>query len=241
MDITIGEPSVTDDLCFSPLHHVVIGLEQADLSQQLRLNRDYIDRPDAFGRSLLHWAVIMGNIDAVKVLLIDEEVDPNPVDKEHMTPLHDIYLALPSSQIQCAQLLLDAGAKVDALDAWDRTPFRIAVGYNNISLGLVHLLIKYGANVNCRDVYSQSPLGKAVNGRKETVQLLLHHGADPEARDEYGNSPILEAIYRNKPEILRMLLEHGPTINECFVLKPGRFARDGVVHFARLHCLVWKR
>ena len=80
MDLTIGEPSVTDDLSFTPLHPVVIGLVQADLHQQLRLNKIYISTRDSLGRSLLHWAAIMGNSTAVEALL-ERGAFPTVVDK----------------------------------------------------------------------------------------------------------------------------------------------------------------
>ena len=236
MDLTINEPTVTDDLCFTPLHHVVTGLEQADLRQQIRLNKIPIDTPDSFGRSLLHWAVILGNVVAVEVLL-QHGASPTCMDKEQMMPLHDMFLAPPLSQTQSGRSLLDAEAEVDAPDFWGRTPLRIAVGYDNISLDFLNILIHKGADVNRRDIYSQSPLLKSIQGRKETTQLLLHHGADVEARDEFGNTPILEAIYRNKPEQFRMLLEYGAKIVEPVDLEPGRRARDGRIHL--LDFIIW--
>jgi ankyrin repeat protein len=229
MDLTIGEPSVTDDLCFTPLHHVVIGLKQADLRQQLNITTMYIDTPDSFGRSLLHWAVIMGNCAAIEAL-IDHKASPTCVDRERMTPLHDIYLAPPSAQAQCGRLLLGARAEVDALDFWGRTPLRIAVGYSSISLDFLTILINNGADVNLRDLYSQTPVLKSIQGRREITQLLLNHGADAAARDGYGNTPVLEAIYRNKPQHLQLLIEHGAKTNDYFHLKPGRRARDGQIH-----------
>ena len=154
-----------------------------------------------------------------------------------MTPLHDIFLAPPSSQAKCARLLLDNGAKVDALDAWGKTPLRIAVGYASISPDFLSMLISMGANTDCRDMYSQSPLLKSIQGRKEATQLLLSHGADAEAQDEYGNTPILEAIYCNKSEQMQLLLEHGAKTDGYFELKPGRRARDGRIHV--LDFIIW--
>ena len=187
-----------NDLRFTPLHYVVIGLEKADLRQQLRLNRVNMDSADAFGRTPLNWAVIAGNISAVEIL-IEHGASTTCVDKQKMTPLHAVYLAPSSSQAQCGQLLVDYGADVDALDAWKRTPIRIAAGFNNASPEFLNMLIQKGAGINRGDVYGQSALLRSIQGRKETTQLLLYHGADTEARDEYGNTPILEAIYRDNP------------------------------------------
>ncbi|OBT41069.1 hypothetical protein VE00_10294 [Pseudogymnoascus sp. WSF 3629] len=214
----------------------VIGLEKADLRQQLRLNKADINSSDTFGRSLVHWAVITGNSNAVETLL-DHGASANSPDREQMTPLHDIFLAPSSSQLQCAQLLLNAGAEINALDTWGRTPFRIAVGYATINQDLLLMLINEGADINQRDIYSQSPLLKSIQGSNDTTQLLLNHSADTEARDAYGNTPILEAIYRSQPKKLQMLLRHGAKTNEYFELKPGRRARGGPTHV--LDFVVW--
>ncbi|KAI1111812.1 ankyrin repeat-containing domain protein [Nemania sp. NC0429] len=214
------------NLRFTPLHYVVTGLEKADLHQQLRLNRVHVNSPDCFGRSLVHWAVIMGNSDAVEAL-IAHGASPTCSNKEQMTPLHNVGLAPSSSHVQCGRHLLRSGADINALDAWKRTPLRLAAGFARINPEFIEMLIQNGADVNRRDMYSQSPLLKSIQGRKEATQLLLNHGADAEAQDIYGNTPVLEAIYRNKPKRLRMLLEHGVNVDEPFELKPGRRARSG--------------
>ncbi|TGJ87592.1 hypothetical protein E0Z10_g1213 [Xylaria hypoxylon] len=225
----IDEVGVHNDLRFTPLHYIVIGLEKADLRQQLRLNGVHMDSADAFGRSPLHWAAITGNISAIEAL-IEHGASTTCVDKQQMTPLHAVYLAPSSSQAQCGRLLVASGADVDALDVWNRTPIRIAAGFNNTSLEFLDMLVQKGADVNHRDSYGQSALLKSIQGRKEVTQLLIHHGADTDARDKYGNTPVLEAIYRDKPEKLQALLEHGSRIDEPFELKPGRSARSGPIH-----------
>jgi hypothetical protein len=229
LGLNIDELGFHDDLRFTPLHYVVIGLEKADLRQQLRLNRVHMDSADAFGRSPLHWAVITGNINAVEAL-IEYGASTTCVDKQGMTPLHAVYLAPSSSQVQCGRLLVDSGADVNALDAWKRTPIRIAAGFNNTSLEFLNMLIQKGADINCRDIYGQNALLKSIQGKKEATQLLLYHRADAEARDKYGNTPVLEAIYRDRPQWLQMLLEYGAKINEPFELRPGRSPRSGPIY-----------
>jgi hypothetical protein len=236
MEFNSDDPGFINDLHFTPLHYIITGLEKADLDQQLRLNRSYLDTPDSFGRSLLHWAVIMGDYSATEALLRNG-ANPNTSDKEQMSPLHNIFLCPSSSQAQCGRLLLDAGANIDSLDAWKRTPLRIIVGYGSANQDVPRLLLERGADVNCSDMYGQSPLLKSIQGALEATQLLLSHGADTEARDIYGNTPILDAIYRDKPEKVRMLLEHGAKTTEPFELKPGRRAREGPIHF--LDFILW--
>lgn len=236
MDISLAEMSITDDLCFTPLHHVVIGLEKADLYQQLRLNHSCINTHDSLGRSPLHWAVIQGNTTAIEALL-GHGASPNSMDKEQMSSLHEVCQAPQSSQVGCARLLIDAGANVDATDSWGRTAFRIAVAFPSTGLDFVEMLIKEGAGVNVRDVYGQTPLLKSIRGNPCTTQLLLKHGASTEARDLYGNTPLSEAIFRNRTEQLKLLLEYGAMTNQLLKLQPGRRAREGDVNI--LHFTAW--
>ena len=104
MDISPTKTTITDDLCFTPLHHVVFGLEDADLQQQLRLNYDCINKLDSVGRSPLHWAVIRGSTSAVESLLA-HGASLNAVDKEQMTPLHEVCRAPQASQTGCERFL----------------------------------------------------------------------------------------------------------------------------------------
>lgn len=237
MDISLAEISITGDLCFTPLHYVVIGLEKADIYQQLRLNHSSINTPDSSGRSPLHWAVIQGNTIAIEALLA-HGASPNSMDKEQIRPLHDVCQAPQSSQAGSARLLIDAGADVDARDSWGRTAFRIAVAFTGSSLNFIEMLIKEGAGVNVRDIYDQTPLLKSIRGNPYTTQLLLNHGASTEARDMYGNTPLSEAISRNKIEQLKLLLEYGAKTNQLLELQPRRRAREGnvtILHFTAWH------
>ncbi|EED15180.1 serine/threonine-protein kinase ripk4, putative [Talaromyces stipitatus ATCC 10500] len=236
MDDLMTETSVTDDLCFTPLHHVVIGLEKADVYQQLRLNNNCINIPDSLGRSPLHWAVIQGNTSIIAALL-EHGAFPGSRDKEQMTPLHEVCRAPQSSQAACARLLIDSGADVDARDSWGRTALRIAVGFTNTSPDLIEILLEEGADVNDSDIYGQTPLLKSIRAQSCIMELLLKHGASTEATDIYGNTPLSEAIYRNSAEQLNLLMKYGSKTNQLLDLQPGRRAREGRINI--LHFTAW--
>lgn len=235
-DFDVSEPGFVNDLDLTPVHCIIMGLEEADLDQQLRFDRTLFEKADAFGRSPLHWAVITGNVPATEILLRNG-ASPRSRDKERMTPLHDLFLCPTSCQLQTCALLLDAGAEVDALDAWKRTPLRIMAGYAGADIEAIRMMLQKRADVNCRDVYGQSPVLKSIQGSLETTRLLLQHGADIQERDIYGNTTALEAVYRDKPETLSLLLEKGFTAIEPFQLKPGRQYRDGPSYF--LDFVLW--
>lgn len=233
----LTEGSAIDELCFTPLHEIIIGFEKADLHQQLRLNRYCINTPDSLGRSPLHWAVIHGDISAVTTILAHGAF-PDSRDKEQMTPLLDLCQSPQSTQAAaCARLLIDAGADVDARDSWGRTALRIAVGFPSTSLDLIEMLLDKGADVNVKDIYDQTPLLKSIRGNPGITQLLLKHKASTEIGDIYGNTPLSEAIYRNSTEHLKLLLEYGAKTNKLLELHPGRCAREGPVNI--LHFTAW--
>jgi ankyrin repeat protein len=236
MDIALAEMSITDDICFTPLHHVILGLEKADIYQQLRLNNDCTNKPDSLGRSPLHWAIIQGDTNAVEAL-VSHGASPNSIDKEQMRPLHEVCRAPRSNQVTCAQLLINAGADIDARDSWGRTALRIAVTFTDLSIDLIKLFIRSGADIKIGDIYGQTALLKSIRGSHHATQLLLEHGADIEEGDMYGNTPLSETIFGNKSQCLNLLLQYGAKTDQLLDLKLGRRAREG--HINILHFTAW--
>ncbi|XVE63752.1 hypothetical protein DITRI_Ditri07aG0045400 [Diplodiscus trichospermus] len=58
-------------------------------------------------------------------------------------------------------------------------------------IGMVELLLQYGANTNASDSRGRAPLHLSIIGRKfEITKLLLTRGADPHAVDAEGNTPL---------------------------------------------------
>lgn len=236
MGVSLSGAGVSDDLRFTPLHLVIVGFEDANLSQQIRLNRYNIDATDSLGRSPLHWAVLKGDVSAVETLL-GHGACPNATDKERMSPLHDVCQAPQASQAGCARLLLDAGSDIGTRDSWGRTPLRVAVSRASSSLEFITMLIQRGACVNTEDIYGQTPLMKSISANAIVTRLLLEHGAHIEATDVYYNTPLLEAIFRNKSEQLQVLLEYGARTDQLLELEYGRRVRQGDA--SMLHLAAW--
>ncbi|XP_044493333.1 ADP-ribosylation factor GTPase-activating protein AGD1-like isoform X2 [Mangifera indica] len=58
-------------------------------------------------------------------------------------------------------------------------------------IGMVELLLQYGANVNAPDSSGKTPLHHSViSGRTSIAKLLLARGADPQAVDRDGSTPL---------------------------------------------------
>ncbi|KAI7997503.1 ADP-ribosylation factor GTPase-activating protein AGD3 [Camellia lanceoleosa] len=65
-------------------------------------------------------------------------------------------------------------------------------------IGMLELLLQYGANINASDSRGQTPLHRCIVAGKSTfVKLLLSRGADPQAVDEEGKTPLELAVESN--------------------------------------------
>ena len=121
-----------------------------------------------------------------------------------------------SDHLKIAQLLLDAGADVNAADWYGETPLWAAVDVRNLELG--------------RDGNDRGVRDEAF----ALIERLLETGADPNARtrefpherrfilvvvgsvswvDLTGQTPFLRAAAAGDVEVMRLLLEHGADPN----------------------------
>ena len=135
-------------------------------------------------------------------------------------PLH--RAALYNENAEVVQVLIDAGAQVDARNGFvdtcsECTPLQAAVMYNE-SVEVVEALLAAGADPNARDRAGFTPLHRAAwhNQDPSAVERLLLAGADLEARDGGDWSgcrmctPLHRAAMSNKnPKVVEALLAAG--------------------------------
>ena len=84
---------------------------------------------------------------------------------------------------------------------------------------MVQVLLDYGLDANTQDSLGSTPLNFALEYRSNildprVVRLLLDHGADPNilARIQQGNTPLHRASRSGRIEIVRLLVEHGASV-----------------------------
>ncbi|TDG48585.1 hypothetical protein AWZ03_004914 [Drosophila navojoa] len=164
---------------------------------------------DSRGRTPLHFACCRANAPIAKVLL-DRGADPNRwEDKKEVTPLH---CAASSKSVECLLLLLRRKANIN-IGINRRSALHYAI--DGDAVDCVEILLKYGADPNTPQVYTETPLHTAcASGFTKCVQLLLNHNAD--VRSQFGEGKVTAlhlAAENDYAECVRLLLEHGADVN----------------------------
>jgi ankyrin repeat protein len=167
------------------------------------------DQPDRYGASPLYYAASFNQTEIVELLLA-YHADPNArlnINRNPATPLQN---AASVGNLRIIRILIAAGASVNTKGAAGRTALHSA----GTQVGIMHLLIEKGADVNARDEEGVAPLDNAVwEGSLDAVAILLAHGARlNEIEPQTGATPINEAAYRGNASVIQYLLQFKPDL-----------------------------
>jgi len=157
------------------------------------------------GQAPLHVAADRSNKECIRILL--EHKPYIDIDSEGSTPL---IQACIQGNIECAQLLLDAGANPSIYYQYPGySPLINAVKKNDKTM--VELLVKHGATINAKDSEGWTPLiWSATENCKDACIALLEAGANPEiSTTADGSTPLIVAAEKGHVAIVEALLEKG--------------------------------
>lgn len=175
-----------------------------------------LDEEDDVGATALTLAVRAGKQSAAR-RLIQAGASPEGGATARMAPLHEVATR------DIAQMLLDAGAQVDAPDRSGATSLHHQAKAGRAEM--VDFLLKAGAHVGAVDQRGRTPLfSPGAKGEVLAVfQRLLGAGANPQWRDAEMNtfahlvaarcvSPkVLEWVYEQHPDLWGMKNKSGET------------------------------
>lgn len=158
-----------------------------------------INAVNNYGSTPAHIAAYNGRSDILDILL-KKKADINKTDMRDLTPLHSavlIYYGPENSR--CVQLLLDAGADINAKSWKKQTPFYLACC--NMPKYLVSMMMRYSPELNAADDYGETPFTRlAYRGAVSTMTILVKAGADLNIANNDGNTvfDILQTHYPRK-------------------------------------------
>lgn len=152
---------------------------------------------DRYGRTALHDAAEHGGPEAVSVLLARGA--PAHVKGSVDQPLHR------AAAKEVVELLLDAGADIEAPGDFGATPLLRAAGHPNPAVA--HTLLARGADPAATDDAGASALHEVVTA--ESAALLLEHLDEVDRPDASGYTPLCAAVQRGLPDVVDVLLAHG--------------------------------
>jgi uncharacterized protein len=149
----------------------------------------------------LYYDAVRDGQEALLAEFLRQGADPNRPDGRGFPP---IILASYNGHAGAVELLLAAGAAVDARDAKQATALA-GVAFKD-ELAIARRLIAAGAAVDAADAAGHTPLMFAVMfGRKAMVDLLLEAGANPALPDAEGRTALDLASGQTDPAIYERL------------------------------------
>lgn len=135
----------------------------------------------------------------------------------HHTPLHSVAW---NGNCEIANMLIKAGAKIDARSGADVTPLYQAA--KNFQLDMVKMLIRFGADVNVQTFDGTTPLHAPVCYTDvipiapenemiacDIIEELVSKGGNVNAKSKTGDTPLHEAAKAGYCKAAECLLKHG--------------------------------
>lgn len=181
---------------------------------------EHITIRDTFGRTLLHYAAVLGDVRLIRAL-VRVGADPKAVDIADWTPLHYAVESMrepnPSAdgdddddRGQGPQAviwaLLQTGGDMEMHRRDGTGVLHVAAKYGNAEI--VALFLQAGANIEMLDNFRRTPLHYATLSQSlETMGCLLRKHAFADARDTYGRTPLHVAAADGNEAVIALLLE----------------------------------
>lgn len=178
-----------------------------------------------FKNNLLRMTITNNKTDMTK-LLLKNDTDPNFLDIRKRTPL---MFAGMTGNTAIIPTLLQAGAKIDAIDDIGYTALMHAIESNKPDAALV--LLNNGADARIANKTNETTLLVAsLNPTSNEVYKRLLQSVDPNIANNGGQTPLRVAIENKFFNKAQLLLDHGadPNLQNKIGQTPLMYATDNI-------------
>ncbi|XP_070691442.1 inversin [Pempheris klunzingeri] len=160
--------------------------------------------------SQVHAAAVNGDRSALLKLIT---ADPSLRDREDQFGRTPLMYCVLADRLDCAEILLKAGASVNKTDHSQRTALHLAAQKGN--LRFLKLLLSRRANWLQKDLEEMTPLHLATRhpSPKALALLLKHIGpGEVDTQDKNKQTALHWSAFYNRPEHVRLLIKHDSNI-----------------------------
>jgi ankyrin repeat protein len=153
-----------------------------------------------------------GKPEAMRAVETAREPVPNTAEMEH-----EIVDALGKGDLESLEKRLKTGGiDLNKFQSTRYSPLHHAVDLGNKKA--VELLIRYGADINLKDLAGNTPLHfAALEGDLKLIRVLMENGADEEITNERGETPLASAARNDHAAAMQELIEWGAGIGSDLV------------------------
>lgn len=208
-----------------------INLDKLDIKafyQYIKSKENSVHVIDDSGYSLLYLAAYNKSMEALRILLLQPNMDVNRLNGPHNELA--LHAACSRGLYDAVELLLENGSTVNIRDSLGHTPLTNAIFAN--SLPSVEYLINNGnADVSVIDEQGNSMLHLvASNNFAAAVPILVEKGVPIDDHNQRGLSPLAIAISLGYIDTANALIDTGADVN-------GKTRFATVLH----HAITWNR
>lgn len=194
----------------------------------LEQKKNYNIRPSNYS-TLLHFAAMNRVNESFNLILEDSNINVNAfIPRTKTTLLHVVSM---EGTHEMAKALLERGANVNAVDAFNFTPLHYACSNVKINFSIssmstessldssallkdpkvVQLLLEHGSALEIETISQRETplLLSCLSGYLEIFELLLQYGADFNATDRFGQNVLHKAVQSAYPGLIKIILDMG--------------------------------
>ena len=198
-----------DDVGYSPIRWACIHGYIAVVKVLLKAGAKVCHADNEGDYTCLDLAANNGRTETVRYLASLREVDVNHQGFQNRTALH---IAVSNGRVNVVEVLIDAGADIEAKDVKGLTPLHYACDAGKLEI--VQMLVEAGADVRVADNEGETCLNRAANdGRTETVRYLASLREADVIRQGFQNRTALHtAVSSGHVNVVEVLIDAGADI-----------------------------